>query len=194
MKRGTLVKLVKLIAIPAVLFATGAGFGPFLPEQFRQFISFRSPNSMNVGVVKIAPVLEAQWRRMLASDNPDPRFQAFQAKARAMQQKMDANKCRYSNELENLKAEYAGSLAKWHEQRKLEIERSTKHVAEKYGYQLIYCEASEVEHWPGLQCNLSQHMNNGWKPACFLPSVDVTQQVIEIMQRLDEEKKSSAVP
>src|SRR6266487_3808687 len=106
-KGGTLVKFVKLIALPAVLFAIGAGLGPFIPEHLRQFFCFRSPNSMNVGVVRIAPVLEAQWRRMLTANSSNPDFLAFQTKAKAMQQKMDANQCRYSNELENLKAEYA---------------------------------------------------------------------------------------
>ena len=176
-------KFVKLIAILAVLFAVGAGLGAVLPEQWRQNLSFRSPSSMKVGVVRIRPVLDVQWRRMLAADNSDPQFQEFQAKARAMQQTMDMNKCRFSKEMENLKAEYAGGLAKWHEQRRKEIEGAVKVVANDGGYHLVYCDAAEVEHWTDLQCHFSQYVNNNtWTPACLLPSDDVTDQVIATMK------------
>jgi hypothetical protein len=171
--------VVKLIAIPVSLVALGAGIGPFLPSLWPS-CDARSPDTMKVGVVKIAPLLDAHWRRMLASNDPDPKFQAFQAKA--MQSKLDVNKIRHSNELENLKAEYAGSLEKWHEQRQMEIKHAIKIIAERQGFHLVYCNEFDVVPWPDTQKNLTQYKDCRWSPINLLPAVDLTRDVMETMK------------
>ena len=139
---------------------------------------------MKVGVVKMAPLLDAHWRRMLAAENREPALRAFQVKAKAMQQKLDSENIRHSSELENLKAEYAGSLDKWNEQGRTEIERAVKKVAELQGLHLVYCDAVDAVLWSKAQRNqnLAYFDHKKWSPIHLLPAVDVTRDVVEYLR------------